>query len=39
VLEEGRTNVLGQRELPTQGYRSKSWDEFAAGGAPEVCTT
>ncbi len=26
--------VLGQAGLPTEGLRSKSWDEFAAAGAP-----
>ena len=28
--------LLGQLHLPTQGYRSKSWDEFAAAGAPSL---
>ncbi|KIL98442.1 Arsenate reductase [Paramagnetospirillum magnetotacticum MS-1] len=26
--------VLAEKGLPTEGYRSKSWDEFAAAGAP-----
>jgi arsenate reductase (thioredoxin) len=25
--------LLQEHELPTEGYRSKSWDEFAANGA------
>ena len=29
-------DLLARRGLPTQGYRSKSWDEFAAPGAPEL---
>ena len=28
--------LLGQLHLPTQGYRSKNWDEFAAAGAPSL---
>ena len=37
----GRVNpaairMLERRGLPVQGYRSKSWDEFAADGAPEM---
>lgn len=28
--------LLGELGLPTEGYRSKSWDEFAAEGAPPV---
>ncbi len=37
----GRVNpltldLLTRRGLPTQGYRSKSWDEFAAPGAPDL---
>ena len=28
--------LLREVELPTEGYRSKSWDEFAAGGAPPI---
>jgi arsenate reductase (thioredoxin) len=27
---------LARWHLPTEGYRSKSWDEFAAPGAPEL---
>lgn len=28
--------VLGKLGFPTEGYRSKSWDEFAAAEAPEL---
>jgi protein-tyrosine-phosphatase len=28
--------LLGEFGLPTEGYRSKSWDEFAAEGAPPL---
>ena len=28
--------LLGQRGLPTQGLRSKGWDEFVAAGAPHM---
>ena len=28
--------LLGGLGLPTEGYRSKSWDEFAADGAPPL---
>jgi protein-tyrosine-phosphatase len=28
--------VLGELGFPTDGFRSKSWDEFAAPGAPEL---
>lgn len=38
---KGEVNPFAIRELarwhlPTEGYRSKSWDEFAAPGAPEL---
>ena len=29
-------DVLGELGFATDGYRSKSWDEFAAPGAPEL---
>jgi arsenate reductase len=37
----GRVNpvaleLLRQMQLPTEGLRSKSWDEFAAPGAPQL---
>lgn len=37
----GRVNpisleLLQHMQLPTEGLRSKSWDEFAAAGAPEL---
>lgn len=28
--------LLGELGFPTEGHRSKSWDEFAAEGAPEL---
>ena len=28
--------VLRDAGLPTEGYRSKSWDEFTGAGAPEM---
>jgi arsenate reductase (thioredoxin) len=28
--------LLAEQSLPTEGLRSKSWDEFAAPGAPEM---
>lgn len=29
-------SLLGELGYPTEGYRSKSWDEFAAQGAPPL---
>lgn len=28
--------LLGELDYPTEGYRSKSWNEFAAAGAPPL---
>ena len=28
--------LLASKGMPTRGYRSKSWDEFAARGAPQM---
>jgi arsenate reductase (thioredoxin) len=28
--------LLAKAKLPTEGLRNKSWDEFAAPGAPEL---
>ena len=28
--------VLAQAKIPTDGFRSKSWDEFARPGAPKM---
>jgi len=29
-------NLLSELQFPSEGFRSKSWDEFAAEGAPEI---
>jgi arsenate reductase len=29
-------DLLKRSNLPTEGFRSKSWDEFAAQGAPSI---
>jgi arsenate reductase len=29
-------DLLGRMNLPAEGFRSKSWDEFAAPGAPPI---
>lgn len=34
LVNPGALRLLEAKGLPTQGYRSKSWDEFAAPGAP-----
>jgi arsenate reductase len=35
-VNPGALEVLAQARLPTEGLRSKSWDEFAAPGAPPL---
>lgn len=35
-VNPGALRLLERRGLPTTGYRSKSWNEFAASGAPEM---
>lgn len=35
-VNPGTLRVLAQKGLPTGGFRSKSWDEFAAPGAPDL---
>lgn len=45
VVHPEALRLLASKGLPTRGYRSKSWDEFAAAGAPSmdlvitVCTS
>jgi protein-tyrosine-phosphatase len=34
VVNPAALRLIGAKGLPTRGYRSKSWDEFAAPGAP-----
>jgi len=34
IVHPAALRLLAQRGLPTTGYRSKNWDEFAASGAP-----
>jgi protein-tyrosine-phosphatase len=36
VVNSAALRLLEAKGLPTRGYRSKSWDEFAAPGAPEM---
>jgi protein-tyrosine-phosphatase/DNA-binding transcriptional ArsR family regulator len=36
VINPFTLKVLGAYSFPTEGYRSKSWDEFAASGAPQL---
>ena len=35
-VNPGAVRLLERLGLPTEGYRSKSWDEFAATGAPRI---
>jgi arsenate reductase len=35
-VNPGALELLQRREYPTDGLRSKSWDEFAGSGAPEM---
>ena len=35
-VNPGALELLQRREYPTDGLRSKSWDEFAGPGAPEM---
>ena len=35
-VHPGSLKLLGELGLPTEGYRSKSWDEFATPGAPPL---
>ncbi|MEM6620608.1 MAG: arsenate reductase ArsC [Pseudomonadota bacterium] len=35
-VNPGAIRLLERRGLPTTGYRSKSWDEFAAPGSPAM---
>ncbi len=35
-VNPGALALLGELGLPTDGLRSKSWDEFAAPGAPQL---
>jgi arsenate reductase len=35
-VNPGALELLQRREFPTDGLRSKSWDEFAAPDAPEM---
>ena len=35
-VNPGAISLLERKGLPGQGYRSKSWDEFASPGAPDM---
>jgi len=36
VVNPAALRLIEAKGLPTRGYRSKSWDEFAAPGAPRM---
>jgi protein-tyrosine-phosphatase len=36
VVHPAALRLLSRKGLPTRGYRSKSWEEFAAPGAPRL---
>ncbi len=36
LVNPAALRLLAAKGLPPRGYRSKSWDEFAAPGAPEM---
>ena len=36
LINPAALRLLAAKSLPTRGYRSKSWYEFAAPGAPEM---
>ncbi len=36
LVHPAALRLLAAKGLPARGYRSKSWDEFAAPGAPEM---
>ncbi len=36
TVNPGAIELLTRLQIPTDGYRSKSWDEFAAPGAPRM---
>ncbi len=36
LVHPAALRLLAAKRMPTRGYRSKSWDEFAAPGTPEM---
>jgi protein-tyrosine-phosphatase len=36
IVNPEALRLLASKGMPTRGYRSKSWDEFAAPGAPKM---